>query len=137
MKLTETHHFCVRKSLLSGNVFSPTSASSTLSIQVCIFSLNMDDIVIYVARWCQKYLSKSSLFKHTCSWRDKLIIFLWSIEKMLMSVDLTSIGFDKNANHFWPHFFAESSDEKDWSIRYGHMGAEFSSKCTIMVIRRK
>ena len=81
MKLTETHHFCVRKSLLSGNVFSPTSASSTLSIQVCIFSLNMDDIIIYVARWCQKYLSKSSLFKHTCSWRDKLIIFLWSIEK--------------------------------------------------------
>ena len=34
----------------------------------------MHDIIIYVARWWEKYLSKGSPLKHTCSWRDKLII---------------------------------------------------------------
>ena len=37
------------------------------------FPLNMCDIIIYIARWWEKYLSKRSLIKHTCSWRDKLL----------------------------------------------------------------
>ena len=28
------------------------------------------------SRWWDKYLSKRSLLKHTCSWRDKLIVLL-------------------------------------------------------------
>ena len=35
-------------------------------------SFNMRNIIIYVARWWEKYLSKHSLIKYTCSWRDKL-----------------------------------------------------------------
>ena len=50
------------------------SVSFVVSVQVRIFSLNMRDIIIYVARWWEKYLSKCSLIKHTCSWRDKLIV---------------------------------------------------------------
>ena len=34
----------------------------------------MGDIIIYVARWWEKYFSKRSLIKHTCSWRYKLIV---------------------------------------------------------------
>ena len=43
-------------------------------VQVRIFSLNMHDIIVYVAWWWEKYLSKRSLIKHSCLWRDKLII---------------------------------------------------------------
>ena len=50
------------------------------SVQVCIFPLNMCDIIIYVARWWEKYLSKRSLIKYTCSWRDKLIV-LWTLNR--------------------------------------------------------
>ena len=32
----------------------------------------------YRAQWWEKYLSKHSLIKHTCSWRDKLIL-KWAI----------------------------------------------------------
>ena len=31
------------------------------------------DIIIYVAWWWEKYLSKRSLIKHTCSWRVNLL----------------------------------------------------------------
>ena len=44
------------------------------SVKVRIFPLNMRDIIIYVARWWEKYLSKCSPLKHTCSWRDKPIV---------------------------------------------------------------
>ena len=50
------------------------------SVQVCIFALNMPDIIIYVAwRW-EKYLSKRRLIKHTCSWHDKLIVS-WTLKR--------------------------------------------------------
>ena len=32
------------------------------------------------ARWWEKYLSKRSVIKHTCSWRDKLIA-LWTLNR--------------------------------------------------------
>ena len=50
------------------------SVSFIVSVKVGIFTLNMRDIIIYVARWWEKYLSKRSPLKHTCSWRDKLIV---------------------------------------------------------------
>ena len=49
------------------------SVSFIVSVQVRIFPLNMLYIIIYVAQWWEKCLSKRSLIKHTCSWRDKLI----------------------------------------------------------------
>ena len=49
-------------------------------VKVRIFPLNMRDIIIYVARWWEKYLSKRSLLKHTFSLRDKLIV-LWILNR--------------------------------------------------------
>ena len=40
----------------------------------------MRDIIIYVAPWWEKYLSKRSPLKHTCSWRAKLIV-LWILNR--------------------------------------------------------
>ena len=56
------------------------SVSFIVSVQVSIFPLNMCDIIIYFARWWEKYLSKDSLIKHTCSWHDKLIV-LWTLNR--------------------------------------------------------
>ena len=52
-----------------------------VSVQVRIFTLNMRDIIIYFARRWEKYLSKRSLIKHTCSWRYKLIYFIMDTEQ--------------------------------------------------------
>ena len=56
------------------------SVSFIVSVKVCIFPLNMCDIIIYVARWWWKYLSKGSPLKHTCSWHDKLVV-LWILNR--------------------------------------------------------
>ena len=56
------------------------TVSFIVFIQVRIFPLNMRDIVIYAAWWREKYLSKCSLIKHTCSWRDKLMV-LWTLNR--------------------------------------------------------
>ena len=56
------------------------SASFIVSVKVRIFPLNMGDIIIYVARWWEKYLSKRIPLKHSCSWRDKLIV-LWILNR--------------------------------------------------------
>ena len=56
------------------------SVSFIISVNVRIFTLNMRDIIIYVAWWLEKYLSKRSLIKHTCSWHDKLIV-LWKLNR--------------------------------------------------------
>ena len=53
------------------------------------FSLNMCNIIIYVARWWQKYLSKRSCIKRTCSWHDKLII-LWKLNRQAVTAVETS-----------------------------------------------
>ena len=49
-------------------------------VLVHIFPLNMCDIIIYVAWWWKKYLSKRNIIKHTCLWSDKLII-LWTLSR--------------------------------------------------------
>ena len=43
------------------------------SVQVCIYPLNIYDIIIHIARWWRCSFSKCNLIKLTCSWRDKLI----------------------------------------------------------------
>ena len=52
---------------------------SHIFVQVRMFPLNMRDIIIHVAPWWEKYLSKRSLIKHT-SWRDKLVK-LWTLNR--------------------------------------------------------
>ena len=64
------------------------TVSFIVPVKVRIFPLNMHDIIIYVARWWEKYLSKRNPLKHPCSWRDKLIVlrifyFMDRIWKML------------------------------------------------------
>ena len=61
------------------------SISFIVSVKVGIFTLNMRDIIIYVARWWEKYLSKRSPLKHTCSWHDKLIVSPVFLVKGLLS----------------------------------------------------
>ena len=56
------------------------SVSFVVFTQVGIFPLYICDILIYVARWWEKLLSKSSLNKYTCSSCDKLII-LWTLNR--------------------------------------------------------
>ena len=47
-------------------------------------------IKTHYARWWEKYLSKRSLIKHTCSWCDKLIvkwIIVWfTLRKLICSI---------------------------------------------------
>ena len=82
MTLTQNRHFCVCKSLQS-NYWISHITQLLLICKFCCFSkgpqisINMRDMIIYVAQWWEKYLSKRSLLKHTFSWRDKLIV-LWS-----------------------------------------------------------
>ena len=49
-------------------------------------SFNMHDIIIYVAWWWEKYLSKRSLVKHTCSWPNKLIVLLLMPQTCRLSI---------------------------------------------------
>ena len=72
------------------------SVSFVISVQVHIFPLNMRDIIIYVARWREKYLSKRSLIKHTCSWRYKLIVLriLNRQEKKILRISLCYVGLN-------------------------------------------
>ena len=114
MKLTKTHHFYVRKALLSNYLNLPNylnqSNSTTfsyplsfiVSIQVRIFPLNMRNRIIYVARSWEKYFSKHSLVKHTCSWRDKLIA--------LSQLFLENIKFDFGTIN------KEISPKKSWHV---------------------
>ena len=64
--------------------------SFIVSAKVCIFPLNMCDTIIYVARWWEKYLSKRSPLKDTCSWRDKpepcLTMFFGWLKNLLWKI---------------------------------------------------
>ena len=76
-----------------------------VSVQVGIFPLNMCDTIIYVALWWEKYLSKRSLIKHTCSWRDKLIL-LWTLNRqakifLRISHYCTLAKFTKQLQEIW------------------------------------
>ena len=37
-------------------------------------------VLVVLARWWEKHLSKRNPLKHTCSWRDKLIV-LWILNR--------------------------------------------------------
>ena len=72
--------------------------SFIVSVQDRIFPLNMCNIIIYVARWWKKYLSKPSLIKHTCSWCDKLVV-LWTLNRQA-KIFLHILTF---GNHFFTY----------------------------------
>ena len=73
--------------------------SLIVSVQVHRFPLNMCNIIIYVFRWWDKYLSKRSLIKHTCSWYDKPII-LWTLNRQvkIFFADVTRYNLDTTRN---------------------------------------
>ena len=60
-----------------------------VSVQVRIFPLNKCNIIIYRAQWWEKYLSKRSLIKHICSWREKRIV-LWRLNRQANIFSLIS-----------------------------------------------
>ena len=81
------------------------SVSLIVSVQVRIFLLNMRHIIIYVARWWKKYLSKRSLIKHNCSWRVNLLYYnILASQKLPSSIFLGLIGLNKQKikNHLKP-----------------------------------
>ena len=80
-----SHHqatWMIMSHIFKGNMWTFTSSdlyfffsiSFIVSVKVRIFPLNIPDIIIHVARWWEKYLSKRSSLKHTCSWHDKLLV---------------------------------------------------------------
>ena len=79
LKLWFASQQCLAISLLSQSQFL-TDLLCSFEREVGIFTLNMRDIIIYVALWWEKYLSKRSPLKHTCSWHDKLIA-LWILNR--------------------------------------------------------
>ena len=49
--------------------------------QVCVIRLRFERYFSHHrVRWWEKYLSKRSVIRHTCSWRDKLIV-LWIMNR--------------------------------------------------------
>ena len=81
------------------------SLSFIISVQVCIFPLNMCDIIIYVVGWWEKYFSKRSLVKHTCSWRDKLMV-LWTVNRQA-NIFLQMICNSQNCHNFFMSIWLE------------------------------
>ena len=74
------------------------SVSFIVSVNVCIFPLNMPDIVIYVALWWEKYLSKRRPLKHTyIVWR----IIIYKYIRMITFTNhpvMLNMLFDFNSN---------------------------------------
>ena len=91
MTLTQTHHLCVRKTSVSNYFnFSINLISHIAQLHLIRkFYCFRKDRHIYCkygrhnhlrCRWWEKYLSKCSPLKHTCSWHDKLIV-LWILNR--------------------------------------------------------
>ena len=91
-----------------------------VSVKVRIFPLNMCDIIIFAAQWWEKYLSKRSLLKHTCSWRDNLLYYeYWTEEQkyfhvkcvtVLNQFDLIILFAEVFVRIFCHHFYLVSFD---------------------------
>ena len=79
------------------------SVSFIVSVRARIFPLNMRDIIIYVARWWEKYLSKRSLLKRTCSWRVNLLYYeYWRGKQKYFYVYVWLFGNIMHARDKWP-----------------------------------
>ena len=90
MTLMQTHHFSVKVYCLISLICPIILISHIVQLLlICKFyyyhkgpHINMCDIIIYVAQWWGKYLSKLSPLKHTCLWCDKLIV-LWILNRQV------------------------------------------------------
>ena len=83
----------------------------------------MRDIIIYVAPWWEKYLSKRSLIKLTCSWHDKLIILSkhvtcqkWQCrgKRVFQMLDLEK---KQSAKSWWKRLWNRISSYTTWVAR--------------------
>ena len=104
------------------------TVSFIVSVQVRILPLNMRHIITYVARWWERYLSKRSLIKHTCSWRDKLTV-LWTLKrqaKMFLRI-LVLLFFDYIGSDvvFLRYFLAFKLEVLYWRKRIGKSSNTF------------
>ena len=45
-------------------------------VDIHTFFINISDIIIYFAQWCEELYSKHCLVQHFCSWHDKLASIL-------------------------------------------------------------
>ena len=67
----------------------------------------MCDIIIYIAGWWEKYLSKRSLINHTCSSRDKRIV---------LNAILVAKGYEKPQKNNSLKDFPIRGKETTWTI---------------------
>ena len=74
------------------------SGRSVAFVQICIFSINMYDIIFCTAWWWENGVLKCRLIKHTCLWCDKLIS-LWTLNRQVKICEqppsLVSLNFYK------------------------------------------
>ena len=101
------------------------SVSFIVSVKVRIFPLNMRDIIIYVARWWEKCLSKCNLLKHTCSWRvNKIFLIIikpsFSFYNMFCDIEYpVAFHLLRDSSNICNHivvFFSFSSLERFWYL---------------------
>ena len=92
--------------------------------------------LIILAQWWEKYLSKRSPIKHTCSWHDKLII-------LLQYHDL-NFKYDVNKKTIWTwnynnlnlsHF--ETENNENWSCLFLAYRGVFKTQSSIRVAAYK
>ena len=74
------------------------SVSVIVSAQVPIFPLNMCHIIIYNARWREKYLSKISLIRHTWLFVFFILIVLMNLQN---NENICVLIFMKLSLRFW------------------------------------
>ena len=69
------------------------SVNFIVPVKVHILPLTMRNIIIYVDRWWEKYLSKRSPLKHTCSWRGNSSLQLQNFYLLKQGVKYHNIVF--------------------------------------------
>ena len=110
------------------------SVNFIVSTKGRIFPLNMRNIIIYVAQWWEKYLSKHNPLKHTCWWCDKLILLL-KRSYYLFLLDYIKIHKKQKLSAL---DIIESWSKEMWSISYvscvNISVSFFNSKISIFIL---
>ena len=110
---TAFYHF----SVISAN-FILNTISLSCHEQVCLSGLCFER---YFSRWWEKYLSKRSPLKHTCSWRDKLII-LWILNrqaKIFLRIILFFLIWNVGLRYWQRKIFYTWAEKERWEPREG------------------
>ena len=70
----------------------PTQVCKFCNTILAFFSINLHNIIIYIDRWWEKYLSERSLMKHICLWWN-MFFFLehWTEKKLFTYITGNSV----------------------------------------------